>query len=169
MLQLFLLRHAKSDWSSPGEDDFDRPLSKRGEKAAPQIGRYMEKHDLHPALVMCSSAKRAQQTMQLVLPELSTSPQIDITDDLYSFGGTHKLVNIIRKQQPSPLMIVAHNPSLEYLTKDLTATGSSSARARLAEKFPTAALAVLEFDIPEWKHLQTGIGTLVHFIRPRDL
>ena len=169
MMQLYLLRHAKSDWSAPGESDHERPLAKRGIKAAPKIGHYMEEQKLYPSLVMCSSATRAMQTMQLVLPELSISPQTEITDDLYSFGGTHKLVNIIRRQHASPLMIIAHNPTMEHLAKDLTATGSSVARARLAEKYPTATLAILDFDIPEWKYLQTSMGVLTHFIRPSDL
>ncbi|MFN3796965.1 MAG: histidine phosphatase family protein, partial [Sphingobium yanoikuyae] len=34
MKRLTLLRHAKSDWDDPVARDFDRPLNRRGEKAA---------------------------------------------------------------------------------------------------------------------------------------
>ena len=33
MLRLILMRHAKSDWSTPSNGDHDRPLNKRGPSA----------------------------------------------------------------------------------------------------------------------------------------
>ena len=49
MKRLYLLRHAKSDWADPDRSDADRPLSQRGRKAAPAMGRYMREKGLVPA------------------------------------------------------------------------------------------------------------------------
>ena len=54
MLTLSLLRHAKSSWDDGSIEDFERPLAKRGESAAPRMGAFMAEHDLAPQLILCS-------------------------------------------------------------------------------------------------------------------
>lgn len=171
MLRLMLLRHAKSAWDDPHQPDHDRPLNKRGTNAAPAMGRYIAKNNLVPDLILCSSATRAVQTMTLAVAEFDASPERRVLDQLYSFGGFHTPLNIIRDQAKSEktVMLIGHNPTMEELAHELTGTGNSATRALMYEKYPTAALAVIDFDIPAWSVLQTGIGTLVSFTRPRDL
>lgn len=175
MLKLLLLRHAKSSWDDLDHSDHQRPLNKRGMKAAPEMGRYIVKQGLTPKLVLSSTATRARQTTQLVTKQFSATTQdqtqIRFIDELYNFSGFHTPLNIIRDNgdHQSPLLLVGHNPTMEELAGELTGTGNSAARALMHEKYPTAALAVIDFDIPQWADLQTGIGTLVQFTRPRDL
>jgi len=52
MRRLMLLRHAKSDWASPGLRDHDRPLNPRGREAAAKMGTYMVRHALVPDLIV---------------------------------------------------------------------------------------------------------------------
>jgi len=58
---LFLMRHAKSSWDDPAQEDHDRPLNERGLKNATRMGAYMRKEDYAPALVLCSSATRLRR------------------------------------------------------------------------------------------------------------
>lgn len=171
MLKLLLLRHAKSSWQNSDQTDHQRPLNSRGKNAAPQMGQYIAENNLVPSLVLSSSAKRAKQTTELACKQFPTKPEIKFLDDLYSFSGFQTPLNIIRNngQKVSPLLLVGHNPTMEELAHELTGTGNNAARAMMYEKYPTAGLAVIEFDIPKWADLQTGIGTLVKFVRPRDL
>lgn len=171
MLRLLLLRHAKSSWDDPHQSDHERPLNKRGIKAAPAMGQFIADNGLTPDLVLCSSATRARQTMQLATAKFAKKPEIRILDPLYAFGGFHTPLNIIRNEAKSEktLMLVGHNPTMEDLAQELTGSGNSALRALMYEKYPTAALAVIDFDIPAWRDLQTGIGALVRFVRPRDL
>ena len=94
-----------------------------------------------------------------------------IVDDLYDFGDGAALAYVIREHGGSAprLLLVAHNPAMENLANRLAARGDKEFRARMAAKYPTAALAVIAFDIGSWSKLGTGGGTLTHFIRPRDL
>ncbi|HHI81543.1 MAG TPA: histidine phosphatase family protein [Rhizobiales bacterium] len=170
-MRLLLMRHAKSGWGDPGLADHARPLTKRGRKAAAAMGRYMAAHGLVPKQILCSSAKRAKQTLKGVTGELKAPDDITITDDLYAFSGFQAPLNVIRRlaKNKSPLMVIAHNPSIEDLAFELTGAGNNAARALMAQKYPTAALAVIDFDLHNWAELQTGIGTMINFIRPRDL
>ena len=171
MLKLLLLRHAKSSWDNLDHTDHQRPLNTRGIKAAPKMGKFIAGSGLTPQLILSSTATRARQTTQLVHEQLGKDIETHFIDDLYNFSGFHKPLNIIRSQcnKQTPLLVVAHNPTMEELADELTAAGSSSVRALMYQKYPTAALAEIDFDIPKWADLQTGIGTLIKFTRPRDL
>ena len=83
MLTLSLLRHAKSGWDDSSLKDFDRPLSERGETAAPRMGAYMAAQGLAPDLVLCSPAVRACRTLDLVLPHLAGGPTVVYEDNFY--------------------------------------------------------------------------------------
>jgi phosphohistidine phosphatase len=70
-------------------------------------------------------------------------------------------------------MLVGHNPGIERLAIALSLSASGPAERsraeKLAEKFPTAALAVLEADGSDWSAFKPGSARLVEFIRPKDL
>jgi phosphohistidine phosphatase len=67
------------------------------------------------------------------------------------------------------LLLVGHNPSLEGLAKLLAARGDHAVLAKLTAKYPTGALAVIGLEPPSWTALHAGAGTLLRFIRPRDI
>jgi phosphohistidine phosphatase len=67
------------------------------------------------------------------------------------------------------VLLVGHNPSIAGLAKALIGTGSGKLRERQEEKYPTAALAVISFDLATWGSLTTGSGKLLRFVRPRDI
>jgi phosphohistidine phosphatase len=168
MRRLMLLRHAKSDWSRPGLSDHDRPLNARGREAAPRVGAYMAHHKLVPDLVAASTARRVQETVKLALAAFAEPPRIVTDQRIYEaepetlievIGGTPKAVR--------SLLLVGHNPGLEELAARLVMSGKAGDRARLAAKFPTAALAVIDFKTESWTRL--GPGRLERFVVPRTL
>lgn len=165
MKTVFLLRHAKSSWDDPSLDDFDRPLSDRGRKAAPLIGRFMAAQSWQPDLALVSPAIRARDTWQLVAPELSAPVETRFEPAIYMAEPEALLTLLQRSDTSGSVILVGHNPGLEQLA-DLLAGPQSEpqARARMAEKFPTAALA--RFDIAT---LEPGGAALTDFVRPRDL
>lgn len=171
MLTLLLLRHAKSSWDDPSLGDFDRPLNKRGTKAASLIGRYLVKHALVPDLVVCSTAVRTRATLTLVMNEIGEgTPQVHYDDTLY-LADAETLLSRIRATEPrhSVLMLVAHNPGIHALALELTGSGRKSAVQSLAMQFPTAALAHITFEAESWRRIAPATGTLVDFVLPRQL
>lgn len=168
MLNLMLLRHAKSSWADAGQADIDRPLSGRGIRAAKAVGRYVAADGLVPQLVLCSPARRAKETWGLVAGELTTSPATLILAEIYDFGDGKALMESLRRKAgatPS-VLFVGHNPSIQGLALALAGKGSDELREQLEEKYPTAALAVICFDFNNLESLAEGTGTLLRFVRP---
>ena len=171
MKTLYLLRHAKSAWDDPGLADVARPLAPRGRKAATRVGRALRESGRLPELVLCSPARRAADTLARVLAELGPDPvPVETCEALY-FGGPAAL--LLRVQTlPATLyrvMLVAHDPDLHELAVLLAGSGPTAARVSLSEKFPTGALALLDFPGDDWAAVAPGAGRLREFLRPRDL
>ena len=171
MLRLMLLRHAKSSWTDPTSDDRDRPLSGRGQKAAPAMGAFMRREKLVPDLVLCSPAKRARDTWKLVSEELRAAPKVLVEDGLYDFGNGGRILDAIRTKAgtvPS-LLVIGHNPSIERLALRLVGKGVGSLKDNMEKKYPTGALAVIAFKADSWGSIADKEGRLESFTRPRDV
>jgi phosphohistidine phosphatase len=169
MLTLTLLRHAKSSWEDIELDDFERPLSKRGAGAAPQMGRVLRDLNLKPDLVLCSTAVRTRATLALVLLELGPPPPtIEFDDKLYLASPAAMLARI-RKVSGAyrHVMLVGHNPGTHALALELTGAAKPADIAELSQKFPTAGLANMTFDVDRWSAVAPAGGHLVVFITPR--
>jgi phosphohistidine phosphatase len=170
VLTLSLLRHAKSSWDHPQLKDFDRPLSSRGEAAAPRIGAFMAEHGIMPQLALVSTAVRTRQTLDLVLPWLPKRPVTVFEDTLYLATPTVMLARLRRVEAGyGHVMIVAHDPGLHGLAMSLAGTGEPALLGALAAKFPTAALAVIDFDAGAWPKVRPGGGRLRLFVTPKRL
>jgi phosphohistidine phosphatase len=167
MKRLFLLRHAKSSRKDSALPDHDRPLASRGRRASKDMARYLREHRIEPALVLCSSATRARQTLDGVAPGLGGSPEVRVESGLYqaSAAGLLARVQEVGNAVPS-VMLIGHNPTIERLALDLAGNGPQL--ADLASKYPTGALATLEFD-GTWSELNADAARLVGFVKPRDL
>jgi len=170
MLTLSLLRHAKSSWADPGLDDFDRPLSERGENAAPRMGAYMAKHGIVPELILSSPSARTRQTLDLVLPHLPAPPKVLYEQALY-LAPASVLLKRIRKVEAKVrhAMVVGHDPGMHALAVDLAATGKPEELEALEMKFPTAGLAVVVFDARDWSKVKPRAGRLQLFMTPKRL
>ncbi len=173
MLRLCLLRHAKSDWSDAALDDHDRPLAARGLKAAPLVAAEMDRKGFIPAACLTSTARRARDTVRLVLAGLPGGAHISITPlkALYDFGNGRAVADAIATHggTASPLMVVGHNPAFHALALRLASSGAEPDMKELKRKFPTCALAVIDLPIARWSDLPGATGTLSAFIRPKAI
>lgn len=169
-LALSLLRHAKSSRDDQSLADHDRPLTQRGRRAAISMGCEIAGLGLQPQLVLCSPARRAQETWDLAAAQLSPAPAARTVTELYDFGDGTALLDLIRKLGGAvrSLMLVGHNPSMQRLANRLCVSGDNGLRNAMATKFPTAALAVISFDQKDWSSTAWSTGNLSYFIRPRD-
>lgn len=172
MVTLYLLRHAKSSHGDGGLDDRDRPLNGRGRSAAAAIGRYLRDHALQPALILCSTAQRTRETLEILRTAAQwpiDAPTIRYLDELYLAAPS----DILRAVAETPaatesVMAIGHNPGLHDLALSLAALQSEGYPELLAH-FPTGALAVLTSPEATWPRLATTPLTLSAFVRPRDL
>jgi len=165
---VILLRHGKSSWSDSTLADIDRPLAPRGERAAKKLAKYIRRKRIRPALVLCSPALRARQTLEAVEASLGKRYVVEIVPQLYA-ASEHELLERL-KALPEPVssvMLIGHNPGLQDLALVLAARGSYL--PQLEEKFPTGALATLVVPSPSWSALGPGEAELVDYVLPRQL
>jgi phosphohistidine phosphatase len=173
MKRLLLLRHAKAEPGGAGIEDHERELTMRGLHDAAAMGRFMERKHYLAGAVYCSAARRTRQTAELVLGEWRTPAPVEYREAFY-LADVKILVAAIQAAPDVPsLMIVGHNPGIEkcagLLAREPVKAKERDALGVLEEKFPTAALAVLDFDVGAWRQVAAGGGVLTEFARPRDL
>jgi phosphohistidine phosphatase len=170
MKTLILMRHAKSAWDDPHQKDIDRPLSTRGQKAAARMGEWLAAEGYRPDVVLCSAARRTRETLDLLRPHLRERVTVEFTRGLY-LAGPRDMLNEIGKvpTQAETVMLLGHNPGMGSLAGLLAGSGEEKALAEMHGKFPTAAIAVLGFNVSRWGDLEPGGGVLRAFMRPRDL
>jgi phosphohistidine phosphatase len=172
MKRLYLLRHAKAVPADPALDDHARELTVRGMHDAGAMARYLRKNGFLPGLLLISTSARTRQTADLVLREMDA--KTDYRDALY-LAEAGKILGLVQgvPQAVEGVMVVGHNPGLEQLAgllaREPVRRKERERRDVLEEKFPTAALAVLDFDIGKWRDIQPGTGKLTDFVRPKDL
>lgn len=146
MKTLLLLRHAKSSRSDSTLADHDRPLNKRGSRAAPRMGQLLRERDLLPDRVLSSSAKRALDTAQAVIQASRSSVPLEVHRDLY-LSSPNEYAEVLRHlpDRVERALVVGHNPDLEELLEQLTGAHPT---------LPTAALAWLVLPITRWRDLE---------------
>jgi phosphohistidine phosphatase len=169
MLQLILLRHAKSSRDDPAIADVDRPLAPRGERDADHVGKLLAVKAPAPERILCSSARRTRETLEKVLPHLHGNPEVEFRDDLYAAAG-RGYADIIAANGGAAqcVMVVGHNPATQQTARQLIGSGDPELISAMSAGFPTSAVALIEFDLRAWADLVPGAGRLVAFIRRDD-
>lgn len=161
--KLILLRHAKSSWNDASLADFDRPLNKRGLRDAPDMAKRLHLRGCIPDKVLCSPAKRTQETAALILDGLGIDKQrLEYIDAIYE-ASPGDLMAAIEQQDDTTiqLMVIGHNPAMEYLASMLNQ----------GDRLTMATCAVCEFDIDDtgsWKELAAAQIELAYYDFPKN-
>ncbi|MGD0641438.1 MAG: histidine phosphatase family protein [Roseiarcus sp.] len=164
-----LLRHAKTI-PATGRNDHERALVERGRRDAAAIGAFVAQAGLIPDLVIFSGAARASETAAIVVKcwprEVATRAEPGLYDA--TRFAIHAIVRALPDDAPS-VMLVGHNPGVADLANHLVGHGAKSDVQRMAGKFPTSGLAILEFDVDRWRDVAPGEARLTRFATPDDL
>lgn len=170
MKTLYFLRHAKSDWSDMSLPDYERPLNGRGRRACVKIGLNLQRMDVCPERVLCSTATRAQETIERVMSAGDHSWPVTSEASLYG-AGADRILSLIRQQPDdcSSLLLVGHNPGFQDLVVGLSGEEAEDGLiARAARKLPTGAFAEIAFAEDSFRQVGLGSGCLRQFIKPKD-
>jgi len=161
MKTLYLIRHAKSDWSDGSLSDFERGLKKRGHKDLTTISSYLSLQQLQPDLMLSSLALRAQITADELKKKIDYQGQIHYMEELYN-SRPETLMNVLTLQDDSyeTIFLVGHNPELtefaNFLVKDNF------------PKLPTLGVLAIHLDIDAWSEIKEECGEIDFFIQPKQ-
>jgi phosphohistidine phosphatase len=133
------------------------------------MARHLASRGELPELVLCSSARRAVETLAPLRETLAGRARVRVEPELYA-AGVERLLARLRRVPDSArrVMVVGHDPGLHELAVTLARGSRSRALAQLREKLPTGSLVVLAFSGP-WRELTPASARLVEFTRPREL
>ena len=161
---LVILRHAKAAWPV-GVADHARPLAPRGRRDAPAAGAWIRARVGLPDRIVCSTAARTRQTLELASTDWPEDFEVEYSDRIYA-APAQDLITIAGEAQPEchVQLLISHNPGCADAVLTL-ADAVGPMVASVEEKFPTSAVAVLQ--VPEWKQLRPGSGSLIDFAVPR--
>ena len=163
MKTLYVLRHAKSSWKATDLPDHERPLSARGRRDAPRVGRWIASDGTVPGRILSSTAVRAQTTARLAAAEMADPmPEVELQPALYGDGPDAYLAAIAElPDEVSCALVVGHNPDVESLVAALTGRSAG---------MPTAALARIRLNIDAWStfHGPVPEGVLESLRTPKD-
>lgn len=160
MKELFLIRHAKSDWDAPWESDHERPLSHRGLDAAPMMGQRLAQMKISPELILSSTAVRAKHTAELMAKELAYPlEKISLDPQLYH-ASFRTLLHAIQKQPKEIhcLFLIGHNPGLNDLIHHLGVN---------LDNLPTAGVCRFQLSGPAWHDADKGNVLLLSIDYPK--
>ena len=167
--RLMLLRHAKSSWPDSGPasgPDRDRPLSRRGEHAAPLIGAWIAARGT-PDLILCSTARRARQT----LAGLGVVAVAQHFEEALYMATAEALLARLRSlaEETRHVLLIGHNPGLQALGAMLAEEANRGLAERIAGTFPTAALALFDLRLDAWSDLGPGAVAAATLVGPREV
>jgi phosphohistidine phosphatase len=160
---LLLVRHAHA---AAGPDDHERPLDARGRREAAWLADVVSRLAEPPSLVLCSTARRTRETLEALREGLRPAPRVALERGLYS-ATAEQLLDRVRVEEDEPrVLLVGHNPAIGELASALAGRGEAEPLARLHEKFPPGALAILAFPVESWSEVKPGAGRLEEFALP---
>jgi phosphohistidine phosphatase len=169
MRRLFLVRHAKAELSV-GRDDYARKLTERGRADARRVAKALAGHHFLPDVLIHSGAARAKQTAEIFAAEWRSKVELEQDARLYDASLTALLERVrALADAPKRVGLVGHNPGLGELATALIGSGAEPERHRLAAKYPTGAVAVLDFSIQRWEQVARNSGMLALYLTPAEL
>ncbi|MBU0946127.1 MAG: histidine phosphatase family protein [Proteobacteria bacterium] len=161
MKKLYLIRHAKSSWADPTLRDFDRPLNKRGRRDAPFMGKKLAERKIKPDFIISSSAKRAEQTVQILAKAIAyPQKRIYFSEAIY-LADENGLYRILRScdDRVNSLLLVGHNFGITDFAVSISGTQ--------IENIPTCGIVAMKFDLDSWQQVEPNTGRLLFFDWPK--
>lgn len=167
MLRLYLLRHMKTAWALPGQKDIDRQLNEIGVSDLGIARNWIKDKSIQPKKIYCSPAARTRETLEGLMSALPDEVDIEIRDNLYS-GFVSEYMDCLQNETlQDDIMIIGHNPTCASLANILVGSGEPAAVNTISYKYPTGAMAIIEFDVDQWNEISENAGRLVEFLMPK--
>ncbi len=169
MRRLFLVRHAKAELSV-GREDYARKLTERGRADARRVAKALAARHFLPDVLIHSGAARAKQTAEIFAAEWESKVELEEDARLYD-ASTTTLLDRARTLADAHKRVglVGHNPGLGELATALAGSGAEPERRSLAAKYPTGAVAVLDFSVEQWDEVERNSGMLSLYLTPAEL
>ena len=163
MKELYIIRHAKSSWSNPELNDFDRGLKKRGKEDIAFMAKWLKNRVKNPDIILSSPAKRAKKTLKAIKKEFRVNEKDILFDERIYEASLDDLLDVLTSIENSKniVFLIGHNPSLNELSEFLSGIYIAN--------IPTSGIVGIEFDIDRWRDILSKKGKMILFEYPKKL
>lgn len=170
MLELYLLRHGKSDWNNFEVEDRARKVSIKGIKRSKLVGKYIKENKIEFDKIICSPAIRTQETMKIICGFINNKPEINTMDLVYS-EGEKELLKYIKTQEDyfSKILIIGHQPTLSNLIKILSNDLRNEYFVKATCNYRTSGFFKLIFEENSWKKISFENSRIVFYLDYKTL
>jgi phosphohistidine phosphatase len=155
-MDLYILRHAKTNQHSETGKDFDRKLLPRGKKQALHLGTHFHKTNLHVDQLYCSDAQRTRETLSFIKENHSLGP-IEYKPELYMCSKSDLLSFLWKLDHGNSVFLIGHNNGISDLASYLTDDYIS---------LSTGEYVHISFRETHWSEVTKGMGTIQEQHRP---
>ena len=164
-LQLTLVRHAKSDWGDGTLSDFERPLSARGLRDAPEMAERWRQRYTPPQLIVSSPARRAITTARIFADVLGLDTARIVEETRIYEAALATLLTVVRELPAdcANVVLFGHNPGFSELQHAL----ARDAGGVLPAGVPTCAVTRLALDGVNWSAVTANGGRVVDYDYPK--
>ena len=166
MKTLYVVRHAKSSWDDPDLGDFERPLSARGKRDAPRMGKRLKEKGLTPDWVISSPARRALSTAKRICSVIDFDKTKIKTERRLYHASEETILSVVHaiKDKFSTVLIFGHNPGLTDFVNSLLPEESGM----LINNVPTSGVVAFSFDVDSWADIHWKEGKMLFFDYPKS-
>ena len=171
MLNLSLVRHAKSDWSNYDGDDMARPISSKGIKKTKKILKFLEekKKNIPFNEVLCSPSRRTKETLNLLLDNISTKPRIKFLENLY-YSSDVNIFHIVKLHaRKKRVLVVSHEPLLSDSIANFFFGSQNKHFLKAKEEYTTSAFFNVSFNCSDWDKIRKSNSSINFYVKPKDL
>ena len=171
MLNLSLIRHAKSDWSNFDGDDMSRPISMKGKKRTEKILKFLEKKEKKIVFkeIFCSPSRRTKETLKLLLEKISNDPKIYYLEDLYHSSGINIFDTVMLHAKLNRVLVVSHEPLISSSIENFFSGSNNKYYLNAIEEYTTSAFFNVRFKCKEWSEINKSVSKINFYKKPKDL
>lgn len=164
MKTLYLIRHAKSSWDNPGQDDVDRPLNDRGKRDAPRMGKRLKEKEIYPQVIFCSHAKRAKSTARKIAKVIGYKKENIIINKHLYHASEDVLMSAVQNidNDVKVAFLVGHNPGLTDFINSIRNDEF------VLDNLPTCGVVAFTFETNNWKDVNWGKGEQLFYDFPKS-
>ena len=169
MLELFFLRHAKSDWNNFDGNDLKRKISEKGVKETKKVGEFLESEEIIFDEILCSPSVRTKETLEIIKCFVKNKPKIKFIDDLFYSSGKDLFDIVMIDATMKRCLIISHEPLLSNSIESFFKSVENQDIKNAIDNYSTSALLSLSFKCKEWFEVNKQCALINFFKRPSDL
>ena len=169
MLNLSLIRHARTDPDNSIHDDMSRPISLQGIDKTKKVCEFLKKKKISFDEVFCSPSKRTKETLNIIEKYLPKKPLVSYLDNLYYSSTVDIFDTVMLEAQKKKVLIVSHQPLLSNSINSFFIGSKNKYYYDAITSYNTSALFNVSFNCEKWHQISKSNAVLNFFVKPSEL